>query len=126
MKTERDTSGRYIKGHAPNVTSFTSESLLGNKYAKGNAPNRTSFTGKLYGKEHPCWKGGIQYNKSDVAYISTGKNTRVRRPRAVYEETYGTIPDGYVIRHKDANKDNDDITNLEAISRAESLRQNIK
>lgn len=78
------------------------------------------------GEKHPSWKGGIQTPKNDCAYLWDGTNKRKRRPRAIYEKYYGKIPKGYVIFHKDQNKDNDDISNLEAISRKELLKRNQK
>jgi hypothetical protein len=78
------------------------------------------------GETHPSWKGGIQHPKKDCVLIWTGTNKKVRRPRARYESVYGTIPLNYVIFHKDGNKDNDAIENLEAISRAELLKRNRK
>ena len=42
--------------------------------------------------------------------------------RVVYEQHHGSIPDGYVIHHKDENPRNNDISNLEAMSRDEHQR----
>lgn len=82
--------------------------------------------GVLVGEAHPSWKGGVQVPVNDCAYLHAGANKRVRRPRKIYEDHYGKIPDGYVIIHKDGNRYNDHYTNLEAISRAENLKRNNK
>ena len=50
------------------------------------------------GENHPSWKGGVQTFADDCAYVWSGTNERKRRPRVVYEENYGTIPKGYVIK----------------------------
>lgn len=39
--------------------------------------------------------------------------------RLVYEETYGIIPEGYVIHHIDENKLNNDISNLQMLTPSE-------
>lgn len=39
--------------------------------------------------------------------------------RAIYEAYYGEIPKGYIIHHKDGNKLNNNIENLECLTRAE-------
>ena len=36
--------------------------------------------------------------------------------RTVWKEHYGDIPEGYEVHHKDHNKENNDITNLELLS----------
>jgi hypothetical protein len=106
---------------------FTRERLLGNSYAKGNTPNKTSFKeDQFVGETHYCWKGGVRPNKNDCTYVYAGKYKRLRRPRCVYEEVHGKLGSDYVIFHKDGNKDNDDIGNLEAITRAELINRNRK
>ena len=76
-----------------------------------------------YGPTHPSWKGGVQNNKRDgVNLWVDGK--RIRRARWVWEQHNGELPKGYVIFHKDGDKDNDHPNNLEAISRAELLKRN--
>lgn len=76
------------------------------------------------GKNHPSWKGGVQTIKDDCTYLWIGTNRRLRRPRVIYKENYGDIPNGYVIRHKDGDKYNDSPENLQAISRAENMKLN--
>ena len=69
-------------------------------------------------EDHPSWKGGVRVIKNDVVHLYAGKNKRVRRPKKVYEETHGPIPNGWVIYHLDGDHHNDDIDNLIAIPRA--------
>jgi len=105
------------------------------KFKKGNtpwnkgksvrlSPHSEFKKGEHVGKEHPSWKGGVQKPVNDCAYLWDGANKRVRRPRAVYEKEYGTIPKGYIIFHKDGNHKNDDLSNLEAIPRSELMKRN--
>lgn len=100
------------------------------KFKKGNkswntglkgihlSPNTEFKKGQFVGDRHPSWKGGVQINKKDCAYIYEGVNKRVRRPRKIYEEAFGVIPNGWVLFHLDRNKDNDSLDNLIAIPRA--------
>lgn len=115
------------------------------KFRKGNIPHnkgkkledyfnpqaidkvkKTQFKsgGENTADKHPSWKGGIQKPKKDCVHIFMGTNKRKRRPRLIYESFYGDIPKGYVIYHKDGNHHNDNIDNLEAISRAELIKRN--
>ena len=97
-----------------------------NKGIKGFRPSpETEFkVGELVGEEHPSWKGGVQVSKNDCTYLWDGANKRKRRPRAVWEEHNGTLPEGYVVIHRDMDAHNDDISNLKAITRAELLKHN--
>ena len=99
--------------------------MKNNTFAKGNPPNKTSFKkGECVGEKSHSWGGGIQKAGADCTYLWAGANVRLRRPRVVYEKHFGVIPKGFIIAHKDKNKDNDAPENLEAISRAENMRRN--
>lgn len=115
---QRNKLGQFIKGLIPwnkGIKSFRPSPET--EFKAGN--NHT-------GEHHPSWKGGVHDMKNDCNYVWTGTNKKARRPRKVYEDHYGSIPEGYVIYHKDGNKKNDAIDNLEAISRAELLKRNNK
>ena len=107
--------GRFFKGLIP-----------WNKGKKGIhlSPNTQFKKGQFVGQEHPSWKGGVQRMKNDCVYIYTGNGKRERRPRLVWEAHYGEIPKGYLISHKDGDRYNDNIENLELITRAELLKRN--
>lgn len=112
----RDTGGKFKKGSNP-----------WNKGIKGFRPSeRTEFKSgeKHTGDKHPSWNGGIQKNKKDCVYLWDGTSKRKRRPVHVWELHHGKISKGHVIYHKDGNKHNDNIENLEMISRGELLRRN--
>ncbi len=56
------------------------------------------------------------------AYIKIAEpNTWKARALIIWEEHNGQLPDGMILWHKDGDSLNDDISNLEAITRAESL-----
>ncbi len=98
-----------------------------NKNMKGIhlSPHSEFKSGEQHtGKNHPSWRGGVQTIKNDCTYLWKDNKVRVRRPRSVYEENFGPIPPGYVIRHIDGDKRNDHPSNLQAISRAENLKLN--
>ena len=64
---------------------------------------------------------GVKYTKDSTtgyylgsrSHPTTGKRERLHR--AVWMKHYGVIPKGYEIHHKDEDKDNNDINNLEAL-----------
>ena len=112
---ERTSKGTFKKGGIP-----------WNKGKKGIHLSKDSEfkEGKNIGKDHPSWNGGIQVIKNDCVYLWSGGNKRLRRPRLIYEENFGPIPDGYVIIHIDGDRYNDNPSNLMAISRADNLKRN--
>ena len=123
---KRDLTGKFKKGNHSGFL-FTPENRKGNQCAKGNKPNKTTFQkGNMEMEKHPCWKGGVQVSKRDGVILNIGNHKRIRRARYVFELEYGEIPKGFVVIHKDGNRDNDNIENLEAISRKENLIRNRK
>ena len=112
----RNKLGQFIKGLIP-----------WNKNKKDFRPSpETEFKAgpEHTGEKHPSWKGGEQFSKSDCVHVWTGNKQRKRRPRLIWEEQNGPIPEGHVVYHIDGNKNNDDISNLEVISRAELVKRN--
>ena len=57
--------------------------------------------------------GYMQVSKSGKLYLAH---------RWIWEQENGAIPDGYVIHHDDGNKTNNDLSNLQCVSRSEHSR----
>lgn len=107
-----------------NSGQFTTERLLGNQYAKGNPPNKTSFKpGQTAGEKSNNWKGGLQTSR-DCHHVYLGANKRMPRGRYNWIQEFGEIPVGQIVFHIDGDRYNDDIENLELISRGELAKRN--
>ena len=66
---------------------------------------------------------GIVFGKTKSGHYRKIFNEHLFLHRYVYESHYGKIPDGdYVIHHKDFNKDNNDISNLQLLTRGEHTK----
>jgi len=71
----------------------------------------------------PEFKTGIYINpRNGYCYYNTAKNRKRLVHRVIWEETYGKIPIGYEIHHKDGNKQNNEIENLQLVSHKEHFR----
>lgn len=117
-----------------NKGQFTRERSLGNKNAVGNPPNKTSF---VKGQVPKSFKGfGVPrtlLNKGlkEVIVTTTDKAQFVSRGR-VYNThkrtSYGRFlmspPVGMIVYHKDGDPENNELSNLEVISRGELLKRN--
>lgn len=62
--------------------------------------------------------GRIGLSSSGYYIVTSVKEGNCHKPlhRLIYEEKFGKIPDGYHIHHKDGNKLNNNIDNLECLS----------
>lgn len=120
----RNDKGQFIDGTAGINTRFTSERMKRNQYAKGNPKNKTTF-GVIDTRmeKHKQWKGGIQKTR-DGFYIQYESKKRMPLGRWKWIQVYGEIPKGHVIIHLDWDKYNDDINNLDCISRVDNLKRN--
>lgn len=135
---KKDEKGRIVKGNIP-----------WNKGLKGLVPwnkgvygymraNRTSFTRETIKKQ----PSGTPYKTRDGYACLTDERALKKDPRRpnrsymcrkkipyshwVLKKAGVEIPAGYVVYHVDGDKFNDDITNLEVISRAELIKRNRK
>lgn len=63
----------------------------------------------------------VYMNGSYPAIYINGKNVHVHR--YMWEKYYGAIPEGYIIHHKDENKLNWNINNLELLSRGKHVKE---
>lgn len=89
--------------------------------------NKTLF--KKYGCPHNKKPIGYEFfsENSNQVYVKVkdGKTNNFRLKKVVvWENTYGKIPKGYVVRHKDKDQTNNSIENLYICSRAELLNEN--
>jgi len=119
----KNNKGQFVKGSTPHNKGKKQVEYISPDKIENIKATQFKVDG-LLAENHPSWKGGIQQPKGDCNYIYKDKNTRLRKPRVIYEENFGPIPKGYVVWHKDGNKKNDHPDNLEAISRAEMMRRN--
>ena len=117
MSNKRNKLGQFLKGLMP-----------WNKGKKINLSPETQFkTGENHtGEKHPSWRGGVQVMSKDCDYVWNGTNKRKRKPRTIWEEKNGPVPEGMVIYHIDGDKKNDALENLEIITRSELLKRNRK
>jgi|SRR5215831_4132105 len=63
---------------------------------------------------------GKKYTKHSNGYYS--RMERVQLHRIVWEDHFGPIQEGYCIHHKDKDKTNNDIANLECISKSDHVK----
>lgn len=56
---------------------------------------------------------GERYTKNANGYFSSSRGNGKILHRVIWQDNNGSIPDGYVVHHKDENKENNDISNLE-------------
>lgn len=66
---------------------------------------------------------GEKYTLRNNGYYGKTRSKRTLMHRDVWEKTYGKIPEGWDIHHKDENKMNNDIRNLECLPKAEHTRK---
>ena len=57
--------------------------------------------------------------RNKITEGGNGKCYQIKLHRYLYEKFIGKIPKGFVVHHKDLNKDNNDIYNLQALSVSE-------
>lgn len=62
---------------------------------------------------------GIKFTKDKKSGYYLNSTLRIRMHRYVWEYYNGKIPSGYEIHHKDCNKDNNSIENLQLLTAAE-------
>jgi hypothetical protein len=66
----------------------------------------------------------IRLRLSSTGYLMNGKNNYFHR--IIWENERGEIPEGFDVHHKDGNKLNNAIENLECISHSEHLSKHMK
>jgi hypothetical protein len=77
------------------------------------------------GGHAPNWKGGKSVDKKGYIRIwDRNKKCYIKEHKKVWEENYGEIPEGYVFHHKDGNKQNNSLDNLEILPKVEHDKLN--
>lgn len=115
-------TGKFLEGASPWNTG--TKGLTGaneTSFKKGGTPANL----KPIGHERICSKDGIILIKVAEPNPYTKAKTRYRpKHHIVWEEHNGPIMPGMVIRFLDSDKTNCDISNLEMVTKAVSLRMN--
>ena len=81
---------------------------------------KSAFTKKQEPTKTKTW-----YEGTERAVFVKYNGKRISRARATWLERHGAIPKGWVIFHVDGDVQNDNITNLICISRAELINRNL-
>jgi hypothetical protein len=118
--TGRD--GKLQKGNKPwNTGTKGVCKPNGGSFTKGSKPANH----KPIGHERICSKDGFILIKVDEVNPHTGFKGWYRHKHIViWESEHGAVPDGYIIRLRDGNKLNCELSNLVCVSQAVNLRMN--
>lgn len=111
----------FTKGHTPinkgkKMPEDIKDQVKHTFFKKGHQPANTLHDGAESRRKDK--------NGHDYYYVRVAKMKWVMRYRLIWEKVNGPIPRGFVIRHKDGNTLNDDINNLELISRRDNMLLN--
>lgn len=109
----KNTTKRFQKGQTP-----------WNKGIKGSIPNNVTSFKKGNLPHNTRNEGETRLNKEGYLLVKIAHKKWVRKHYLIWEEVNGKVPKGYILRLKDNNRDNYDISNIELISRAENMRLN--
>jgi hypothetical protein len=112
-------NGRFIKGHPPWNKGKKGLNLGGKQtqFKIGNLPHNTLYDGAI----------SIRFYKKDnkyYKYIRVQKGKWQLLQRFIWEQKYGEIPKGFILRFKDGDTMNCEINNLEMIRRRENMKRN--
>lgn len=117
---DRDKFGKYLKGHSLSTQTQFKKGQKLSEETKNKMKGRIPWN---KGKGVSSSKGTIIYaNISQKGYVDEKgyrrfkiKGKTVKEHRLVWEQNFGKIPFNYDIHHKDGNKLNNHISNLELI-----------
>lgn len=109
----KNTTKRFQKGNKP-----------WNKGIKGSIPNNVTSFKKGQLPHNTRNEGETRLNKEGYLLVKIAHKKWIRKHRLIWEEAHGEIPQGYVIKIKDGNKENYSLENMELISCADNMRLN--
>ncbi len=115
-------TGRFEKGHVPkNKGTKGKFNVGGNRtsYKKGDMPHNTD----PIGTEKVLKDGYIWVKINNIPKAKKNINW-IQKQRLIYEQNFGSVPDGYYVIFADGNKRNFDPDNLLLASKAEILYLN--
>lgn len=92
----------------------------------GLLPKSAFQKGRESERKKPLFSEVIRGNDIVIKVAETGDRNKdyIAKRRYIWQQHYGEIPKGMMIRHKDGNPRNYDIENLELISKRESVLLN--
>lgn len=109
IKTGR--SGRFEKGHKPSLTAHPRKGQCNaGTFKKGHMPHNHLSVGERI-------IDGEGFHKIKIAEPNVWEFVH----RKMWEDVFGPIPKGHVIRFRDGNRDNLSMDNLIMLSKAESM-----
>lgn len=109
----KNTTKRFQKGQTP-----------WNKGIKGSIPNNATSFKKGNLPHNTRNEGETRLNKEGYLLVKIAHKKWVRKHYLIWEKVNGKVPKGHVLRLKDNNCENYDISNIELISRADNMRLN--
>lgn len=77
------------------------------------------------GGHAPNWKGGKVIDAEGYVRVWIDGIGYKKEHHIVFEKNNGSIPNGYVIHHKDGDKRNNNINNLECLNKLDHDRLNL-
>ena len=92
------------------------------QYAFSKYGEIISLYGNSKRRQFKLIKGSLNNGYIMLDFIHNGKRVIPRVHRLIIEAFIGEIPEGYVVNHKDLNRSNNSLSNLEAITQADNAR----
>ncbi len=121
---------KHREGHKP-VNAFPEGHKPWNRDLKGIhlSPETEFKKGRKSTRELPVGSITVRHYKKHPnnprTFVKISEHKWILRATLLWEEHNGKLPKGYVIHHKDRNTLNDDISNLEAVTRSEHLKEHL-
>lgn len=108
----RKCQGEYYQLH-PSNTGKT-------RFKKGQHPWNKGKTGLQAREKHPNWSGGTTKRKDGYVLVNTKDGRRLLEHRLVVENYLGeSLPKQIIVHHKDKDRSNNQISNLEIMTNSE-------